>query len=435
MKSHIENRLKFLKLLEKNELYKTDDTHWTYRVKKQPTQKRGFKIHLSASIINAYEIAKIFLDLYTDSNVDFKIVSNLSLLELQNSSMYGFTQIGKFITIYPESNSQFIMLLNDLELVFKNQGASPIIPSDYNYLNSSVVYYRYGEFVKDESFTDKRVRMIPENIVVPIKDYYIERLHTIPNKYLVIDIIKKTSKGGVYKVLNLENNRFAILREATHLSNILINGEDSVNRLYHANENIYSLAYTSLVPKIINEFYVNTTYFSEEEYLVGITLDEYIKVNKPYKWFVRVLDAIKTMHKKNILHGDISYKNILINDETLHFIDFEYSVNFENISDKNNQQVVGTPGFYDSKLNNSSPYFYKDIWSAVCLLFWSEDFKYFEMISSKTYVDLIKNYEELVMGRLISNFRNMKYGVIYEKTFNYRYNSIEEVKEDFNKIE
>ncbi|MBZ4249170.1 protein kinase, partial [Streptococcus pneumoniae] len=33
---------------------------------------------------------------------------------------------------------------------------------------------------------------------VPIRDYYIPRYNTIPDQYIILEVISKNAKGGVY---------------------------------------------------------------------------------------------------------------------------------------------------------------------------------------------------------------------------------------------
>lgn len=80
-------------------------------------------------------------------------------LTLQNAGIYGYSQVGKFITIYPNSDDELNRLLVELEMLFKGVKGIPI-PSDFKFQLSDVVYYRYGEFIKDPSYRDMRNKTI-----------------------------------------------------------------------------------------------------------------------------------------------------------------------------------------------------------------------------------------------------------------------------------
>ncbi|ELA71761.1 hypothetical protein [Enterococcus faecium] len=159
-------------------------------------KKQGFKIHLSANTNNAINIAKKFLNYNETKQLDFKIVSTLAKFDIQNTGALGYSQIGKLITIYPNDDDEFLYTLNELELIFKSD-LSPEIPSDFRYMLSSVVNYRYGEIVVDPNFNDLRDKTIPSDIIIPVDDYYIPRLKEIPKHLLLL-------KGFCCKVLNKE---------------------------------------------------------------------------------------------------------------------------------------------------------------------------------------------------------------------------------------
>ncbi|MDS3184213.1 hypothetical protein RK478_02830, partial [Streptococcus pneumoniae] len=176
------------------------DEHWLYNLPSNITQSKGFKIHLSASILNANLVAKKFFDFIfsREKKINFKILVSIKELSLQNTGLNGYSQVGKFITIYPKDNKEFQRLLHKLEILYKGvKGVN--IPSDFRFQLSEVVYYRYGEFVKDSTFKDKRDKKIPSNVNVPIRDYYIPRYNTIPDQYIILEVISKNAKGGVYK--------------------------------------------------------------------------------------------------------------------------------------------------------------------------------------------------------------------------------------------
>lgn len=62
----------------------------------------GWKIHISANINNCISVAKRFFEINKKLKLDYKIISSISYLEKINSGVYGSSQVGKFITIYPD---------------------------------------------------------------------------------------------------------------------------------------------------------------------------------------------------------------------------------------------------------------------------------------------------------------------------------------------
>ncbi|VTB10527.1 protein kinase [Streptococcus pneumoniae] len=80
------------------------DEHWLYNLPSNITQSKGFKIHLSASILNANLVAKKFFDFIfsREKKINFKILVSIKELSLQNTGLNGYSQVGKFITILLE---------------------------------------------------------------------------------------------------------------------------------------------------------------------------------------------------------------------------------------------------------------------------------------------------------------------------------------------
>ena len=82
------------------------------------------------------------------------------------------------------------------------------IPSDYSYMNSQVVYYRYGDIQNEGSteskYVDKRNRTIPNNVTIPIDDYFIPHFHELPSRLYLCGIHHISGKSSVYTAINLE---------------------------------------------------------------------------------------------------------------------------------------------------------------------------------------------------------------------------------------
>ncbi|HEU7425729.1 TPA: protein kinase, partial [Streptococcus pneumoniae] len=290
------------------------DEHWLYNLPSNITQSKGFKIHLSASILNANLVAKKFFDFIfsREKKINFKILVSIKELSLQNTGLNGYSQVGKFITIYPKDNKEFQRLLHKLEILYKGvKGVN--IPSDFRFQLSEVVYYRYGEFVKDSTFKDKRDKKIPSNVNVPIRDYYIPRYNTIPDQYIILEVISKNAKGGVYKVFNTQKRVYSLLKEASDLSLVDFTNRDSVNRLINEREILVELEKEEFTPKVFNDFYIKNSYFVEFEFIIADKLSEYNMVSGSYDWFLTLIDYMEIINSKyNLSYRDLSFNNILI---------------------------------------------------------------------------------------------------------------------------
>lgn len=109
---------------------------------------QGLKIHVSSWSSWAQIIADTILPILRRRHIPHKIVPTMEELDSLNEDR---TQAGKFITIYPRSPSEWIMLLRELEGALIDIGATkycgPPVPTDQHITN--VLYSRFGGFTGD----------------------------------------------------------------------------------------------------------------------------------------------------------------------------------------------------------------------------------------------------------------------------------------------
>src|SRR5262245_43544688 len=116
------------------------------RNRNDPSQ--GWKIHLSATVLSACDIFRSVAPYLKKRNALFKATKSLTELQKLNAGIfYGFSQVGKFITIYPESTERAVVMANELHALTAGQ-AAPMVPWDNPLQANSCVYYRYGGFSK-----------------------------------------------------------------------------------------------------------------------------------------------------------------------------------------------------------------------------------------------------------------------------------------------
>lgn len=412
---------------------KYSDEHWIYNVSTEIPQSKGFKIHLSASILNANLIAKKFFDFlaFEQRSINFKILVSIKELSLQNTGINGYSQIGKFITIYPNNDEEFQDLLYKLEQLYKGiKGIN--IPSDFKFQLSEVVYYRYGEFVRDSNFKDKRDKKIPSNVSVPIRDYYLPRYNKIPEQYIILEVISKNAKGGVYKVFNTHKYVCSLLKEASSLSLVDFTNRDSVNRLVDERGILLELESEGFTPKVFNDFYINDSYFVEFEFLEANKLNESKLFNKSHDWFLTLIDYMDTINSKyNISYRDLSFNNVLVDHRNnIYIIDFEHALRKENQIEENMLSLFGTPGFYETNLNllNNQP---EDVMGLVLLLYWSQNLDDFNKLSELSFLEAMEYTMNFNLSRMDILDESDRFYSIYKKAFSYKYENFSELKKDF----
>src|ERR1043166_7490310 len=94
---------------------------------------QGWKIHVSGTPLNASQILRSILPILIASKIVFKLPKSLDeLMKINSGIFYGYSQIGKFVTVYPKDESEFKELaarLHEATKVFE----TPDVPFDFHY--------------------------------------------------------------------------------------------------------------------------------------------------------------------------------------------------------------------------------------------------------------------------------------------------------------
>lgn len=184
---------------DKFDIYYSEDLHWKeIRMKYPHLLTQGWKIHISAILSESQDILNIVSKICFNYNVSFKFVRTHGELKFKNVKYADRSSSGKFITIYPNSEEQFIILLDILHnslLGFKN---GPYILTDKRWRDGNV-YFRYGGFKTIKKVNDQNNYYIytPEgNLIVDDRDPYYKLpdfikepsfIQKIENEYIIDD--------------------------------------------------------------------------------------------------------------------------------------------------------------------------------------------------------------------------------------------------------
>ena len=106
----------------------------------------GWKLHVSTCERDAAETLERCLPLLFSTDVHFKFCRNLECLRRLNRGDAGATQVGKFITVYPEDAAEAVSSPRSLDLATTGL-AGLRVPTDWQLRPRSRVSYRYGAFV------------------------------------------------------------------------------------------------------------------------------------------------------------------------------------------------------------------------------------------------------------------------------------------------
>ncbi|RYE15813.1 MAG: hypothetical protein EOP34_01645 [Rickettsiales bacterium] len=369
----------------------------------------GFKIHISATIINASSIIKKLVPYLLLHNIAFKIIGSLNNLKKMNQGSYGYSQIGKFITVYPINNKEahnyaykFDEILSGFESIK--------IPSDLQLLPNSIIYYRYGSFKKNNRIKlpnglfikDKRhpKHIIPEGIenIFPV---HIDKQNNslLANRIIILKVIRQTAKGLVFLGFDLITSKSIIIKEGRKLSVMEDSGIDGYDRLRWSSDVQEIIEKYKITPSKI--FYHEEKYnnFLGFEYFRSRSLSKILLSKrklfheKKIDILTKIIECIHNFHIENIYINDISPDNILINGEgILKIIDFEYCIKDNYLAFPGWE--MGTPGFapkakfmQELNLSDSKKYFLRDIFAIRQLIFALMNQEWYRAIVKGTHLE------------------------------------------------
>ena len=203
---------------------------WFSRKRTRNDLLQGWKLHVSATILSACKVFRLVAPYLARHKILFKAVKSPYELEKLNRGAYGFSQVGKFITVYPPSTESAVAVASALAALTANEPA-PIVPYDDPVCGSSCVYYRYGVFFDKRKviFRGRRVSAIERTdgklvrdrrepgAAVPswLADPFIaikarnqrERLTPLETRYGNYKALTQRGRGGVYRAFELSSKR------------------------------------------------------------------------------------------------------------------------------------------------------------------------------------------------------------------------------------
>jgi hypothetical protein len=250
---------------------------WRYSRRFRPSDPpQGWKIHISATPLSAGTVFSRVHPLLASRGLLFKVSASLDSLAQLNAGIGAFSQIGKFLTIYPPSVAEAVDLAQQLHEITRGL-SGPKIPFDVRYGRNSLVYYRYGSFGKTRNGTifdhshrphkDKRKPgcAVPRWLDDPFKPSnngeskpsWLKSRGPIGRDYIAFRAISQRGKGGVYKAVDLTVSpaRIVILKEGRRHGETAWDGQDGYDQVKHEGKVLRALLDSSFpVPRVLREF-------------------------------------------------------------------------------------------------------------------------------------------------------------------------------------
>ncbi|WP_217206795.1 class III lanthionine synthetase LanKC [Streptomyces sp. AC550_RSS872] len=348
-----------------------------------PGPAQGWKIHASATLANAEDIARIVWDYCVPRGIPFKFVPGPHLLHLRNAKYAGRDSSGKFVTVYPADEEQLHLVLRELGRLLEGF-EGPYILTDLRW-DEGPLYVRYGAFarlfvvddrgslvpaVRDgagQLVPDRRAPsfQVPEWVTLPafLAPQLAARNTTTVGElpYRIEKALHFSNGGGVYAGTDTRDGRKVVLKEGRPHAGLAADGADAVARLERERYALEQLAGTGVVPEVRDWFQLGDHSFLVMDFVEGRPLNSFFAERHPLigpdpdpravadytAWALRVHRAVEraveTVHECGIVFNDLHVFNIMVapDDESVFLLDFEAAAPVG----VNGRQVVAHPGF------------------------------------------------------------------------------------------
>jgi hypothetical protein len=327
------------------------DGNWSYsRPARGDDPAQGWKIHVSATVLSAAEVFARAEPILRRNDVLFKVPCRLELLRSQNSGLADFSQIGKFLTVYPRSTDEALELAHKLHRATRGL-PGPRIPFDACYRRESLVYYRYGAFRSSPDGTpgfirapggrryrDNRApgRAVPDWLDDPFQKSCLKGSKwrgLISRELLVFKAKAQRGKGGVYEAVDLSvlPVRRVIIKEGRRHGETNWDGRDGYALVKHEAQVLRKLRKAGLpVPEIFREFTHSGNRYLVLERITGRPLLAARRVQPPKascRRAERILEQLgpmlSRMHAAGWIWRDCKPSHIFVRRGKVQFIDFE----------------------------------------------------------------------------------------------------------------
>jgi serine/threonine protein kinase len=318
---------------------------------------QGWKLHVSAGIASAEQVLERALPVLFAENADFKVAASLQrLAELNRGDV--ISQIGKFITVYPNDDAQAVRLAVALDAATRGL-RGPAIPSDRPLSPGSLLYYRYGGFREQVLQTTLGQSLLaiatPAGSLIPdprlakytpptwANDPFIatgvaaplaERNRLVGGRYLLGIMIYRAARGGIYLGADLANPRRCIVKEACRDAQMGLDGCDARDAIRHEFEVLTSLPRDPGVPEAYGLVEQDGDTYLAMEDMEGETLTNHIadlhadgwcglSGEQVVAWGREMAMILQKIHAAGFLHRDVKSSNVIVSPEgRLRLIDF-----------------------------------------------------------------------------------------------------------------
>jgi hypothetical protein len=331
---------------------------WRHSRTRSPRDpEQGWKLHVSSNILNANAVLGAVAPFLLARGVVFKAPRSLRELEKINSGIfYGYSQVGKFVTVYPRSDEEALSVARRLHLLTEGVCA-PAVPFDLQYGPGSCIYYRYGAFRVAElesadgtrtlALKDPCGNLVPDERTAAKPDWVSDPFAvrrtasagaSVPSPlqttFRVFGALTQRGKGGVYKALDVNGGlpRLCIVKEGRRGGELQWDGRDGRWRVMHEERVLDSLRAAGVaVPSVYSSFEAAGNYYLVTELVEGETLQTLLaarrrrlSISQVLGYGVRLTELLTRVHAAGWVWRDCKPANVVVTASgELRPLDFE----------------------------------------------------------------------------------------------------------------
>lgn len=350
-----------------------------------PLADQGWKIHVSSTSSDAFNVLTIVRAICAEQQVSYKHLNRMSTLVALNSKGADRSASGKFIAVYPTNVSEFRLLAEHLAVELQGFDG-PHVLTDCRWKDGAPVFFRYGAFRSIFSYSPAGKRVLarkdgkgnliedsrsipfalPTDISVP--DFITTQLALLPvaeaMPFHVNRAIQFSNTGGIYEGSHPSDNKAIVLKEARAHTGFYPNRLDATGRLNHEASVLKDLMECDFVPNPVASFKVWEHRFLALEKMPGLSLRAWAAVHHPALRFASgrgefdeyrmrceliltdLSDKINRLHGHGLAHNDINPGNVIVDENlVVSLIDFEAA----GPANSTSQPPIACPGFVPSE--------------------------------------------------------------------------------------
>ncbi|MGE3977580.1 MAG: lanthionine synthetase LanC family protein [Nitrospira sp.] len=330
----------------------------------------GWKIHISASAVEAAKLLRELANLFAQFRLPFKVPQYLEDVVLLNSGDVGAEQMGKVLTVYPPDVENARIAITALDAEWPNSRGPEVI-TDWQVRTGSAVSFRYGVYrITDEAvdsmgvhhfgwrkidgsfMADQRISVVQANIgtpELPVLGVAPEASSVMLNQplriagvdYLPLVLLARTPRLSTWLAAHLESLSTVVIKSGRRGAAGDMRGLDVRDLMRNEYLALSQLELREgLAPRPLA--------FVDERQPLLVMADFRGESLSDLSRFERIAalpllaEAVAQMHEAGLVHGDIKLENAVYRSRTVGLIDFELSA-----AVGVPMRAGGTPGYLD----------------------------------------------------------------------------------------